>query len=132
MESGDLGMRLDSVIMYPRQMMLGAISDPALIDSMGRQIALDCRRIGLHVNFAPCVDINNNPLNPVSITVRSEKINTWLQSWPAGICREMAQERVLASAKHFPGHGDTHTDSHVALPLLEHSLERLYTLELPI
>ncbi len=125
-----LGMRLDSVIMYPRQMMLGAISDPALIDSMGRQIALDCRRIGLHVNFAPCVDINNNPLNPV-INNRSFGEDKYLVTELARrYMQGMAQERVLASAKHFPGHGDTHTDSHVALPLLEHSLERLDTLEL--
>jgi len=125
-----LGMRLDSVIMYRRQMMLGAISDPALIDSMGRQIALDCRRIGLHVNFAPCVDINNNPLNPV-INNRSFGEDKYLVTELARrYMQGMAQERVLASAKHFPGHGDTHTDSHVALPLLEHSLERLDTLEL--
>lgn len=125
-----LGMRLDSVIMYPRQMMLGAMADESLIYEMGRQIALDCKRIGLHLNFAPCVDINNNPLNPV-INNRSFGEDKYsVTSKSLQYMKGMADERVLASAKHFPGHGDTRSDSHVSLPILEQSYARLDSLEL--
>lgn len=125
-----LSMRIDSTIRYPWQMTLGAVQDDELIFQMGKQIAEQFRRLGVHVNFAPVVDVNNNPENPV-INARSfgedkykvaEKGLAYMRGLQAG--------RVLACAKHFPGHGDTDTDSHVSLPLVNHSKERIDSLEL--
>lgn len=125
-----LGMRLDSTISYPRQMMLGAIQDEELIYEMGVEIGHQCRRIGINVNFAPVVDINNNPLNPV-INNRSfgeSKYNVARKGIQYML--GLQNQGVLTTAKHFPGHGDTETDSHKDLPILKHSRKRLDTLEL--
>lgn len=125
-----LSMRLDSTIRYPWQMTLGAVQDNELIYDMGKQIAEQFRRLGVHVNFAPVIDVNNNPNNPV-INARSfgeDKRNVaakgiaYMQGLQAG--------RVLACAKHFPGHGDTDTDSHISLPLVKHTKERIDSIEL--
>ncbi|MCX7744360.1 MAG: serine hydrolase [Flavobacteriales bacterium] len=125
-----LSMRLDSTMKFPWQMTLGAIQDNNLIYEMGKEIALQCRRIGVHVNFAPVVDINNNKNNPV-IGARSfgeNKINVAQKgiAYMAG----MQDQKILANAKHFPGHGDTDKDSHLALPVINHNRTRLDTLEL--
>lgn len=125
-----LGMRLDSTISYPYQMTLGAIADDNLIQKMGAEIARQMKRAGLHVNFAPVADINNNPANPV-INFRSfgeDKHNVTRKS--IAYMRGLQHNGVLATAKHFPGHGDTDTDSHHALPQIEHSRQRLDSLEL--
>lgn len=125
-----LGMRLDSTISYPYQMTLGAIRDNELIYQMGRQVGRELRRVGAHVNFAPVVDVNNNPNNPV-INYRSfgeNKMNVAEKG--VAYMRGLQDENVLATAKHFPGHGDTDTDSHLALPRIGHSRERLDSLEL--
>lgn len=125
-----LGMRLDSVISYPRQMMLGAIRDNALVYNMGRDIALQMKRLGISVNFAPVADINNNPANPV-IGTRSfgeNRENVSLKS--SAYMKGMQDQGLLVSAKHFPGHGDTDTDSHKALPLIPFDRKRLDSLEL--
>ncbi|MDX1904745.1 MAG: glycoside hydrolase family 3 N-terminal domain-containing protein, partial [Thermonemataceae bacterium] len=125
-----LGMRLDSTVSYPYQITLGALRDNTLIEQMGGQIAEQCKRIGIHINFAPVVDINSNPANPVigfrSFGEQKEKVAE------KGIAymRGLQKNGVMAVAKHFPGHGDTDTDSHLALPLLKHSTERLDSLEL--
>jgi beta-N-acetylhexosaminidase len=125
-----LSMRLDSTMIYPRQMALGAVKNNELIYTMGKHIAQQCKRMGIHVNFAPCVDVNNNPNNPV-INERSfgeDKIKVSLKG--IEYMRGMQDEGVLACAKHFPGHGDTETDSHHDLPVINKSLEQLQQLEL--
>src|SRR5690606_13200142 len=125
-----LGMRLDSTISFPYQMTLGAITDDNLIYEMGAEIARQMKRAGLHVNFAPVADINNNPANPV-INFRSfgeDKHNVTRKA--IAYMRGLQDHGILATAKHFPGHGDTDTDSHHALPQIDHSRQRLDTLEL--
>ncbi len=125
-----LDMRLKKSPRYPKNMTLGAIQDDSLIYRLGHQIGRDLRRVGVNMNFAPVVDINNNPANPV-INYRSfgeDKYNVARKG--IMISRGMQSAGILACAKHFPGHGDTDTDSHVALPLIKHSKKRLDTLEL--
>jgi beta-N-acetylhexosaminidase len=125
-----LAMRLDSTNRYPKQMTLGAIQNDSLIYFMGKQIAKECKRIGIHVNFAPVVDVNNNPANPV-IGMRSFGENKYNVSKKAYMYMAgMQDEGVMANAKHFPGHGDTDSDSHKTLPFIGHSKERLDSLEL--
>lgn len=125
-----LAMRLDSVESFPQQLMLGAIQDNRLIYEMGKEIAHQCQTIGININFAPVVDINNNPMNPI-IGVRSfgeDKRNVTQKAYYYAL--GMQDNNVLAVAKHFPGHGDTDTDSHKALPVITASADRLDTLEL--
>lgn len=125
-----LGMRLDSTISYPYQMTLGAIRNDSLLYKMGTEIARQMKRAGLHVNFAPVADVNNNPGNPV-INFRSfgeDKYNVARKA--TAYMRGMQDHGILATAKHFPGHGDTDTDSHYALPQIAHSRERLDAIEL--
>lgn len=125
-----LGMRLDSTISYPYQMALGAIQDNQLLYQMGQQVAADFRRIGLHINFAPDADINNNPKNPI-INYRSfgeDKYNVAQKS--AAYMRGMQDGGLLVTLKHFPGHGDTDVDSHHDLPQLNFTRARLDSLEL--
>jgi beta-N-acetylhexosaminidase len=125
-----LGMRLDSVISFPKQMTLGAIQDNRNIYNMGKEIARQCRRLGVHINFAPSVDINSNPNNPV-IGVRSfgeDKYN--VANKGSAYMKGMQDHYVMANAKHFPGHGDTEIDSHLALPVIYHTRQRLDDLEL--
>ncbi|MCW3078090.1 MAG: serine hydrolase [Bacteroidetes bacterium] len=125
-----LAMRLDSTPRYPKQMTLGAIQNDSLIYQMGKQIAKECKRLGIHVNFAPVADVNNNPSNPV-IAMRSFGENKYKVAQKAYMYMAgMQDERVMANGKHFPGHGDTDVDSHKGLPVINHSLERLDSLEL--
>lgn len=125
-----LAMRLDSTTKFPRQMTLGAIQDDSLIYEMGFEIARQCKRLGMQINFAPVVDINNNPLNPV-IGNRSFGENKYNVAKKALMyMKGMQDNQVLANAKHFPGHGDTDSDSHKTLPTIKSSRERLDTLEL--
>lgn len=124
-----LGMRLDSTISYPYQMTLGAIQDESLIKQMGREVAYDFKRLGMHINFAPVVDVNNNPNNPV-INYRSFGDDKYKVSLRAiAYMQGMQQGGLITTAKHFPGHGDTNVDSHYDLPLLNFSKQRLDTLE---
>lgn len=125
-----LAMRLDSTIAYPRQMALGALQDNMPIYDMGRSLARQCKRLGVHVNFAPVVDINNNPNNPV-INSRSFGENKEAVA-EKGIAymKGMQDEKVIACGKHFPGHGDTDMDSHKSLPVISHQKDRLNEVEL--
>lgn len=125
-----LAMRLDSTTKFPRQMTLGAIQDDSLIYEMGFEIARQCKRLGMQINFAPVVDINNNPLNPVigNRSFGENKYNVAKKSLM--YMKGMQDNHVLANAKHFPGHGDTDSDSHKTLPTIKSSRERLDTLEL--
>ncbi|MFP4094750.1 MAG: glycoside hydrolase family 3 N-terminal domain-containing protein [Cyclobacteriaceae bacterium] len=125
-----IGMRLDSTISFPFQMTLGAIQDDDMLYQMGKEVARQMKRAGMQVNFAPVVDVNNNPANPV-INFRSfgeDKYNVARKS--IAYMKGMQDEAILTTAKHFPGHGDTDTDSHYALPQINHSRVRLDSLEL--
>ncbi|HEK20354.1 MULTISPECIES: glycoside hydrolase family 3 protein [unclassified Mucilaginibacter] len=124
-----LGMRLDSSTSYPYQMTLGAIQDNNLIYKMGQMIGYDFKRLGLHINFAPDMDINNNPNNPV-INYRSFGDNKYNVA-QKGIAyfKGMQDAGLIVFAKHFPGHGDTNVDSHFDLPLLPFTRARLDSLE---
>jgi beta-glucosidase-like glycosyl hydrolase/CubicO group peptidase (beta-lactamase class C family) len=125
-----LGMRLDSTIRFPYQMTLGAVQNDTLLYRMGLEVGRQCKRIGIHINFAPVVDVNNNANNPV-INFRSfgeNKDNVARKS--IAYMRGMQDAGIMTSAKHFPGHGDTDADSHYALPLIRHGRQRLDTLEL--
>lgn len=126
-----IGMRMtDSVLPLPRQMMLGAMSDPNIVYQYGKIVAEQCKRIGIQVNFAPVVDINNNPDNPV-INDRSfgeDKYKVAL--FGTRYMQGMQDNGVMACAKHFPGHGDVSVDSHLDLPVINKSLAQLDSLEL--
>jgi beta-N-acetylhexosaminidase len=125
-----LQMRLDSTMYFPRQMVLGALSDNSYIYRMGKSIAKHCKRMGIHVNFAPVVDVNVNPDNPV-IGMRSFGENK-VKVAEKGIAymKGMQHNGIMANAKHFPGHGDTDADSHFALPVINHDKKRLDDIEL--
>ena len=125
-----LGMRLDSTISYPYQMALGAVQDKELLYKMGLEVAKDYKRIGMHMNLAPDVDVNNNPKNPV-INFRSFGENKYNVTAKAGAYMKGMQDGgLLVSIKHFPGHGDTDVDSHYDLPQLKFTRERLDSLEI--
>lgn len=125
-----LGMRLKNVIRFPNAMTLGAIQDDAMVYAVGKEIGQQCRAIGVHINFAPVVDVNTNPKNPI-IGVRSFGDDKYRVTQKAtAFARGLQDGGVLACAKHFPGHGDTIIDSHKDLPLIEHGLERLHDEEL--
>ena len=125
-----LGMRLDHTISYPKQMTLGALQDDTLIYDMGAEIARQLKCIGVHINFAPVMDVNNNPNNPVignrSFGACKEKVAAKGIAYIQGL----QDHGILAVAKHFPGHGDTNKDSHHTLPTIAHDRNRLDTLEL--
>lgn len=125
-----LSMRLDSCIRYPKNMTLAAIEDDSLLFEFGRELAIQLRAVGVHINFAPVVDINNNPNNPVigSRAFGEDKHNVTQKALM--MMQGMQKNGVLAVAKHFPGHGDTDTDSHLDLPLIPHNFQRIDTLEL--
>ncbi|HTF81839.1 MAG TPA: glycoside hydrolase family 3 N-terminal domain-containing protein, partial [Cytophagales bacterium] len=125
-----LSMRLDSTIVFPKQMTMGALSSDKLIYDFGKEVGYQCKRMGIHINFAPVVDVNNNRMNPV-IGYRSfgedvEKVTLKATQYMRG----MQSQGVLACAKHFPGHGDTDSDSHLSLPVIKHKKSRLDDVEL--
>jgi len=125
-----LAMRLDSIINYPRQLLFGALPDNRLIYDFGKEVARQAQHIGIHINFAPVVDINNNAANPV-IGDRSfgeQKRNVTAKAYQ--YMRGMQDKGLMACAKHFPGHGDTDVDSHYDLPQIKHPRSRLDSLEL--
>lgn len=124
-----LGMRLDSTISYPYQMALGAIQDNTLIYKMGQYVAYDFKRLGMQMNLAPDMDVNNNPNNPV-INYRSFGDNKYnVAQKGIAYVQGMQNGGILTTAKHFPGHGDTDVDSHFDLPQLTFNTARLDSLE---
>jgi len=125
-----LSMRIDSMQTYPWNMTLGAIQDDALLYQMGQTLARECKTMGIHFNFAPVVDVNSNPLNPI-INARSYGENPQRVSDKGlALMQGMQDAGVLACAKHFPGHGDTDSDSHKTLPVITHSRARIDSIDL--
>ena len=125
-----LGMRLDSVTKFPYQASLGAVNDENIIYQMGLAVGEQMKRIGVHVNYAPTVDVNNNPNNPV-IGYRSfgeDKLK--VARFGVAYMKGMQEAGIMATAKHFPGHGDTEVDSHLDLPVINKSMDQLDSLEL--
>ncbi len=125
-----IGMRLDSTTRFPYQMSMGGIQDEKLIYEMGKEVATQFKRLGMHVNFAPVIDVNNNADNPV-INFRSfgeNKKNVTRKG--IAYMKGLQDNGILACAKHFPGHGDTDVDSHLALPQIYYNQRRLDSLEL--
>jgi beta-glucosidase-like glycosyl hydrolase/CubicO group peptidase (beta-lactamase class C family) len=125
-----LGARLARTISYPKQITLGAVQDDELIFQLGKQIGKECRRLGVHVNFSPVLDINNNPLNPVinSRSFGEDPYNVTNKSY--ALASGLQKAGIIAVGKHFPGYGDADVDSHFNLPLINHSREHLDSIEL--
>ncbi len=125
-----LSMRLDSTYRYPWNMTLGAVQDMKLIEKAGNQMAKQSKRMGIHFNFAPVVDINTNPKNPIigNRSFGETKENVTLRA--LALMKGLQDEGVYATAKHFPGHGDTSTDSHHTLPSVQFDKSRLDEVEL--
>lgn len=125
-----LAMRVDSTISFPYQMGLGAIQNDSLIYQMGQEVARQLHRLGAQSNFSPVIDVNNNPANPV-INYRSfgeDKHNVARKA--VAYMTGMQDKMIFTTVKHFPGHGDTNTDSHHALPIIRHSRAHLDSIEL--
>lgn len=123
-------MRFDEFPFFPQQMQLGALRDDKLIYKMGMAVAEQCKMVNIHINYAPVVDINNNPSNPV-INTRSfgedrDNVTRKAKAYMQG----MQDGGIVACSKHFPGHGDTDVDSHKGLPVLPFDRKRLDSLEL--
>ena len=123
-------MRVTGTTKFPYNMTLGAISDPDLLYAYGREVARECKLLGIPVNFAPVLDVNSNPDNPV-IGFRSfgedpARVSTLANAFSRGL----EDGGIMAVGKHFPGHGDTNVDSHKALPTVTHSLNKLKTTDL--
>jgi beta-glucosidase-like glycosyl hydrolase/CubicO group peptidase (beta-lactamase class C family) len=124
-----LGMRIDSAWSFPRNMVLGAIPDTSIIREIGQEIGRQCKALGIQMNFAPVVDINSNPGNPV-INARSYgEIPEEVGRRGAAFVKGLQSKGVLGSAKHFPGHGDTDKDSHYTLPVIHHSSDSIRTID---
>ena len=123
-------MRIDSTIKYPWNMSLGALKDNSLIERIGSSIGKHCKRMGIHINFAPVVDINTNPKNPIigNRSYGESKFNVTNKA--ISFTKGIQSEGVLACAKHFPGHGDTSKDSHKTLPSITFKKKRILDVEL--
>ncbi|HEX6171787.1 MAG TPA: glycoside hydrolase family 3 N-terminal domain-containing protein, partial [Chitinophagaceae bacterium] len=125
-----VGMRLDSVTKYPYQLTLGAMDNQRLVYEMGLAVGEQCKRLGIHVNYAPVVDINNNPNNPV-IGYRSFGEDKYkVSQFGIAYMKGMQDAGIMACAKHFPGHGDVDVDSHLDLPVINKNRQQLDSMEL--
>lgn len=125
-----LSMRLSGTIGWPRNIVLGAADDEVLAYRYGRATAQEAKRLGIRVNFAPVIDVNNNPNNPVIGTRAYGSDPDLVARLGIAYARGLEREKVLSTAKHFPGHGDTDKDSHKTLPVISKSRKELETLEL--
>ncbi|WP_306350198.1 glycoside hydrolase family 3 N-terminal domain-containing protein [Flavobacterium sp. '19STA2R22 D10 B1'] len=125
-----ISMRLDSTYRYPWNMTLGAIQDMKLVEKLGKQMGQESKRMGIHFNFAPVLDINTNPKNPIigNRSFGEDKINVTERA--IALMKGIQSQGVYSTGKHFPGHGDTSTDSHHALPTVNYSKEHLDNVEL--
>lgn len=125
-----LSMRLDSTYHYPWNMTLGAIQDMKLIEKTGNQMGKQSKRMGIHFNFAPVVDINTNPKNPIIGNRSFGETKENVTERALALMKGLQNEGVYATAKHFPGHGDTSTDSHHTLPVVNFDKNRINDVEL--
>lgn len=125
-----LSMRLDSTYRYPWNMTVGAVQDMRLIEKMGQQMAQQAKRMGIHFNFAPVLDINTNAANPIIGNRSFGENKENVANRALALMRGIQSQGVYATGKHFPGHGDTSTDSHHALPFLNFTRGRLDNVEL--
>ena len=125
-----INMRIDSTPKFPWNMSLGALKDNGYIEKIGKSIGNHSKRMGIHINFAPVVDINTNPINPIigNRSYGEDKYN--VTSKALSFTKGMQEEGVLACAKHFPGHGDTSKDSHKTLPTIGFNKKRILDVEL--
>ena len=125
-----LSMRLDSTYRYPWNMTLGAVRDLRLIKKVGENMADESNRLGIHFNFAPVIDINTNPKNPIigNRSFGEDKVN--VANHAIALMDGVQSKGVFSTGKHFPGHGDTATDSHYALPLVNFDKSRIDKTEL--
>lgn len=125
-----LGMRLDSTMDFPKQMALGAVRNDDLIYRMGDEIGRQCKRLGIHINFAPVSDVNSNAANPVigNRSFGEDKNNVARKA--VAYMNGLQHNRIIATAKHFPGHGDASSDSHHTLPLINRTSEQLHNIDL--
>ena len=125
-----LAMRLKETPSFPRNMTLGAVADDSLIYAYGREMGRACRRMGIQVNFAPDLDVNSNPQNPVignrSFGESPDNVSRKARLYAQGL----EDEGVMAVGKHFPGHGDTHEDSHLTVPAVGRNRAQLDSCEL--
>src|SRR5690606_24468073 len=125
-----LGMRLDSTYVYPWNMTLGSIQNNDLIEQMGSQMAEQAKRMGIQFMFAPVVDVNINPLNPIIGNRSFGESKENVTDKAGALMKGLQENQVFATAKHFPGHGDTATDSHHSLPVIDFDRKRLDNIEL--
>jgi beta-N-acetylhexosaminidase len=134
LNSGDfefgVGMRIEGATQFPRAMAFGAAGDERLAEEAGRITALEMRAIGVHVNFAPVADVNNNPRNPVINTRSFGEDPSRVGALAAAFVRGLQRGGVIATLKHFPGHGDTDVDTHLGLATVPHDRARLDAVEL--
>lgn len=124
-----LSMRLDSTYKYPWNMTLGAVRDMKLIEKLGVQMGQETKRLGIHFNFAPVLDINTNPNNPIIGNRSFGENKEEVTKRAVALMKGFQNQGVFATGKHFPGHGDTETDSHHSLPMVNFSRERLEEVE---
>ncbi|RYU76710.1 glycosyl hydrolase [Hymenobacter persicinus] len=125
-----LDMRLDSSMHFAKQMTLGAMDDEQYVYQMGREIALKLKTLGVHVSFSPVIDVNSNPDNPVIGNRSFGENKEQVARRGVSYIRGLQDHGIMAVVKHFPGHGDTDTDSHVALPVINSDLARLTNVDL--
>ena len=125
-----LSMRLDSTYRYPWNMTLGAIEDLSLIEKVGKNMGNENKRMGIHFNFAPVLDINTNPKNPIIGNRSFGEDKTNVSDKAIAYMKGVQGQGVFSTGKHFPGHGDTAADSHHTLPLVDFSKERIDLVEL--
>ena len=126
-----VGMRIAGATSFPRAMAFGATGDDRLAAEEARITAIEARAIGVHVNFAPVADVNNNPRNPVINTRSFGETPAAVSAMVSSYVRSAQQHGLIATLKHFPGHGDTDVDSHLGLPVIPHPRARLDAMELP-
>lgn len=125
-----LSMRLENTPRFPKNMMLGAVSDNELIRLYGEELGRECQELGVHINFAPVLDVNVNPDNPVIGTRSFGESQQLVAEKGIAYAKGLESQKVIAVGKHFPGHGDTSEDSHKTLPQINHSRAHLDEVEL--
>ena len=125
-----VGMRLDSIKNFPREMMLGATHDTDLVFKVGGAVAQQCKRLGVNIDFAPDVDVNNNAANPVINSRSFGEDKVWVSKLGIAFMHGLQRNGIMACAKHFPGHGNTSVDSHKDLPLVPRTIDQLDSTEL--